>query len=506
MTPRKGLTPFCTKESLTLNNRGLAVDAGSPPLCAISAMPRYKSGRADQNKAVYPARAAIKLGSLLKKGENKMDWREIYKSKVVDAVTAFKNLKTGDTVTFSPAAGAPVTLAGGLAERMRQSDIEQITVSQFLTLLPSMGFLAEDIRPKMKFITGYLGGPTRDLVNNGTGEYIPAHLSDWGNLHGSSGINPSVACAQISAPDKNGYCTLGISNMYMPSAIKNAGIVLGEVNKNAPRVHGDTHLHVSEFTHFVETDSPMVTIPKPDFTEVEATIGKYIGEMIHDGDCLQVGIGSLPDAVLATLGDKKDLGVHSETFSDGIMELFQAGVITGKKKNLLPEKIIGTFLMGSRKFYDWIDDNPVIALMKSDFTNNPYIIGQNDNLVSINSALGVDLMGQVMAESVGTQQYSGSGGQVDFVRGARISKGGRTIIAFPATGMSKGQMVSRIVSQLPVGTPVTTDRNDVDYIVTEFGVAKLRFKSLRGRALELINIAHPDFREELKKELQRLKW
>jgi 4-hydroxybutyrate CoA-transferase len=434
-----------------------------------------------------------------------MDWRETYKSKTVDPVTAFKDLKNGDTVVFSPAAGAPVTLAGGLAERMRQSDIEQVNVSQFLTLPSDMGFLAEDIRPKMRFITSYLGGPTRELVNNGPGEFIPSHFSDWGVQNGP-GMDTSVACAQVSPPDKHGYCTFAICNLYMSNAFEHARIRLGEVNANAPRVHGDGYIHVSEFTHLVETDVPLLSIPKPELTDVEVTIGRYIGEMIHDGDCIQSGIGSLPDAVLMTLTHKKDLGVHSETFSDGVMELYESGVITGKKKTLMPGKIVGTFLMGTRKFYDWIDDNPIIALMKSDFTNDPRVIAQNDNLVSINSALGVDLMGQVMAESVGMYQYSGTGGQVDFVRGARMSKGGRTVIAFPATGMSKGQMVSRITAQLPVGAPVTTMRNDVDYIVTEFGVARLGFKSLRQRAVALINIAHPDFRADLKKDLERLKW
>lgn len=271
-------------------------------------------------------------------------------------------------------------------------------------------------------------------------------------------------------------------------------------------MRGDGYVHVSKFDYIVESVEPLIEIPKPTFTEVEATIGQYIGGMINDGDCIQTGIGSLPDAVLATLTNKNDLGVHSETFSDGVMDLYKAGVITGKKKTIMPERIVGTFILGSRKFYDFVDDNPAIALMRSDFTNDPWIIGQHDNLVSINSALAVDLMGQVAAESVGTYQYSGTGGQVDFVRGARLSKGGRSIIAFPSTGTSNGQVVSRIVAQLPMGTPITTTRNDVDYIVTEYGVARMRFKTLRERANELIGIAHPDFRAELKKDLQRLNW
>lgn len=434
-----------------------------------------------------------------------MNWQEIYKSKIVDEVTAFKNMKSGDVVAFSPACADPKTLANGLGIRMRADDIEHVTVSQYLPFSKDREYMAEAVRHKLRFRTGFVGGFMQEFVNNDIGEYDPCHFSEWGELNGP-GMNTTIACCQVSPPDKHGFVTLGLSNTYVPNQIANARIVLGEVHPDVPRTHGDGIYHVSEFTHFVESKFPVPMLPRAPFTEVEATIGQYIGELINDYDCIQVGIGSLPDAVLSTLGNKRGLGVHTETFSDGLMELVEQGVIDGNHKSFMPRKIVATFLMGTRKFYDWLDDNPTIALMRSDFTNNPKVIGKNDNLISINSALSIDLMGQVAAESVGTYQFSGTGGQVDFIRGARFSKGGRSVIAFPSTGKMKGETVSRIVSQLSLGTPVTTTRNDVDYIVTEYGVAKMRNKSLRERANALIAIAHPGFRNELKEELKRLKW
>lgn len=434
-----------------------------------------------------------------------MNWQDLYKSKFVDEVTAFKNLKSGDVVALSPGCAEPITLATGLGKRMRDDDIEHLVVSQYLPFSKDREYMAEDIRHKLRFRSGFVSGYMQEFINNDIGEYDPCHFSEWGELNGP-GMNTTVACCQVSSPDKHGFVSLGLSNAFVPNQIAHARIVVAEVHPDLPRTHGDGFYHVSDFTHFVESRFPIIEVPMAPFTEVEGTIGQYIGELVNDYDCLQVGIGSLPNAVVSALGNKRGLGVHTETFSDSMMALVEQGVVDCKHKSFMPQKIVATFLMGTKKFYDWLDDNPMLALMRSDLTNDPKVIGKNDNLISINSALAIDLMGQVAAESLGAYQFSGTGGQVDFIRGTRISKGGRSVIAFPSTGNSKGVTVSRIVSQLPMGTPVTTTRNDVDYIVTEYGVARMRNKSLRERANALIAIAHPDFRNELKEELKRLKW
>jgi 4-hydroxybutyrate CoA-transferase len=261
-----------------------------------------------------------------------------------------------------------------------------------------------------------------------------------------------------------------------------------------PRTHGNTFVHVSELTHIVEHDAPLIELPPPKITDVEKMIGQHCASLVNDGDCLQLGIGAIPDAVLLFLKDKKDLGIHSEMFSDGVVELVEAGVITNKNKTLHPGKCIATFLMGTKRLYDYVDDNPAVELYPVDYVNDPVVISKNDNLVSINSCVQVDLMGQVVSTSVGHKQISGVGGQVDFVRGATMSRGGRTIMAMPSTAKGK---VSKIVSMIDEGAAVTTSRYDVQYVVTEYGIANLRYLNLRERAAALIKIAHPDFRPEL---------
>jgi 4-hydroxybutyrate CoA-transferase len=300
----------------------------------------------------------------------------------------------------------------------------------------------------------------------------------------------------VSPPDKNGFCSLGVSVDWTKRSAESSKILIAEVNKNMPRVHGDSFLHVSQFDHVVEVDLPIHELNKKKMTEVEERIGRNVAELIDDECCLQLGIGGIPDGVLANLTNFKDLGIHSEMIADGVMHLVEKGVVTGAKKTLHKGKIVVTFLMGTRAFYDWLDDNPMIEIHTVDYTNDPYLIAKNKKMISINSALEVDLLGQVCADTMGPRQFSGVGGQVDFVRGARMSEGGKAIIALPSTAKE----LSRIVPVFKQGAAVTTSRNDVDYVVTDYGIAALAGKTIHQRMKAIIEIAHPKFREELAKK------
>ena len=303
-----------------------------------------------------------------------------------------------------------------------------------------------------------------------------------------------MALIQVSKPDKNGYVSLGISVDYTKSACEVAKIVIAQVNENMPKTFGDSFLHISDIDYIVEKNEPIIELPKAKIGEVEKEIGRYCASLINDGDTLQLGIGAIPDAVLTFLKDKKDLGIHSEMVADGVAELVKEGIITNKRKKLDPGKMVVTFSMGTRELYDFLDDNPSVMFMPVDYVNNPTVIMQEDNIVSINSCVQIDLMGQVASETIGETQISGTGGQVDFIRGASMAKNGRSIIAMPSTVKGK---LSKIVTKLDDYSVVTTSRNDVDYVITEYGIAHLRGKTLRERSLALINIAHPDFRDEL---------
>ena len=304
----------------------------------------------------------------------------------------------------------------------------------------------------------------------------------------------NVALVQVSKPDEHGYVSLGVSVDYTKAAVEVANITIAQVNKYMPRTHGESFVHISEIDYFVEHDEPIHTLKSPKIGEIEKEIGRYCASLINDGDTLQLGIGAIPDAVLSFLTDKKDLGIHSEMFSDGVVNLVEKGVINNSKKTTNKDKMVVTFLMGSEKLYEYVNDNPSIKMMPVDYVNNPVEIMKEDNIVCINSCIQIDLMGQVCSESIGATQISGVGGQVDFIRGAAMAKNGRSIIAMPSTVKSK---ISKIVTKLDDYSAVTTSRNDIDYVVTEYGVASLKGKTLRERAKALIKIAHPDFREEL---------
>jgi len=311
-----------------------------------------------------------------------------------------------------------------------------------------------------------------------------------------------VTMCMVSRPDEHGFCSFGVSVDYTKPAAESSKIVIAEVTPNMPRTLGDAFIHVSEIDYIVECESKPIILQPPKISETDEKIGGYCAELIKDGDCLQLGIGAVPDAILGFLKHKKDLGIHTEMFSDGVVDLVEAGVITCARKNFHPDKMVATFFMGTEKLYKFVHNNPMVQMFPVNITNNPAIIAQNDNMVSINSTLQVDLNGQAASESIGYKQFSGTGGQADFVRGAAWSKGGRSILAFHST--ASGGKISRIVTHLDEGAVVTTTRSDIHYVVTEYGIADLRGKSVPERAKALINIAHPDFKGELKKEFQRI--
>jgi acetyl-CoA hydrolase len=339
-------------------------------------------------------------------------------------------------------------------------------------------------------------------VNQGAADFTPIFLSEIPDLFRNGILPLDVALVSLSPPDEHGFCSFGVEVGATKPAAEAARLIVAEINRSMPRTLGDSFIHVSRLHCIVEADYPLHEAPQGGSSPLHLQVGRHIAEMIPDGATLQMGIGSIPDAVLKNLGSHKDLGVHTELFSDGIVDMVEAGVITCARKTLHPGKIVAGFLFGSKRLYEFVDNNPLIELHPTDYVNDPFNIAKNDKMVAINSALQVDLTGQVCADSIGTRLYSGVGGQVDFIRGAARSKGGLPIIAFIST--TKNETISRIVPTLTPGAGVVTTRNDVHYIVTEYGVAALHGKTIRQRAQALIDIAHPNFRDELSRSAQEL--
>ena len=424
-----------------------------------------------------------------------MGWLETYKSKVTDARTALEStLASGDRIILNANCGEPQTLAEGLGAMAQ--DLRDIEVVQLLAL-GRADWVREDLRGHIRLNAMFIGPSVRQEVNAGHADYTPVFLSEIPRLFSSGALPLDVVLVQVSPPDEHGFCSFGVSVDIIKPAAESARLVVAEVNAQMPRTLGDSFIHVNKLSHVVESDRPVLELPRDPFTEVHRRIGTHIAELIDDGATLQLGIGAIPDAVLSQLGDKRHLGIHTEMFADGVMELFDSGVITNERKSLHRGKIVSSFAMGSRKLYDFIDNNPVVEMHPSDYTNDPFIISQNERMISINSAISVDLTGQVNSDSIGTRFYSGIGGQVDFVRGAARSRGGKAIIAFPST--ARAAAASRIVPLLAPGAGVVTSRGDVQYVVTEYGVAYLHGKTVRQRAHALINIAHPKFRDQLER-------
>lgn len=340
----------------------------------------------------------------------------------------------------------------------------------------------------------FVGKNTRDAVREGRGSYVPIFLSEIPKLFRRGHVKLDVALVQVSPPDKHGYCSLGMSVDIARAAVECGSYVIAQVNEHMPRAHGDGIIHISNIDAMVEGNIPLPEIPRPVVTDVERQIGQNVASLIEDRATLQMGIGAIPDATLSFLGNHKDLGIHTEMFSDGVLDLYKKGVITGEYKVKHPRKIVSSFVMGSRELYEFLDDNPFVVMLESDYVNNPEVIRKNPNVTAINSAIEIDLTGQVCADSIGNTIYSDVGGQMDFIRGASVSENGKPIIALPST-TRKG--ISRIVPYLKEGAGVVTTRAHVHYVVTEFGIAYLHGKSIEERAKELIKIAHPDHWEML---------
>lgn len=426
-----------------------------------------------------------------------MEWKTLYNSKVKTAEEAVKFIKSGDRVVLQHAVGEPLYLVDKMVENYK--NYENVEIVQ-LVAMGKGDYAKEEMQGHFKVNSLFLGGPTRECINSGRGDFTPSFFYQIPELFKTK-LPVDVALINVSLPDENGYCSFGVSGDYTKPATEAAKLVIAQVNKYMPRTLGDCFIHISDIDIIVEKDEPIPELAPPKIGDVEKAIGEFCASLINDGDTLQLGIGAIPDAVLLFLKDKKDLGIHSEMISDGVVELVEAGVITCKKKNINKGKLSVAFLMGTKRLYDFVDNNPMVSLQTVDYINDPRVIGQNDNLISINAALQVDLMGQVCSEAMGLKQFSGIGGQVDFVRGAAFSKGGKSILAFPST--AKKGTVSKIVPFLTEGACVTTSRTDVDYVITEFGIAELKGRTLRERARNLINIAHPNFREELKAEFEK---
>lgn len=413
--------------------------------------------------------------------------------KIVTPETAVSYIKSEDRVFIQGAAMTPTVLVKALSERDQElRDVELISIHT-----EGDAPYAEPEKSKsFKVNSCFVGSNIRRAVNSSNGDYIPIFLSEIHYLFRRNVLPLQAALIQVSPPDKHGYCSLGVSVDVTLPALETAELVIAQMNPQVPRSHGDGIIHQSRIDYAVEIDQPIQIHEPAKITDVEAQIGRNVAELIDDGSTLQMGIGSIPDAVLRNLYNHKRLGVHTEMFSDGLLSLIEKGVITGEEKKVMPGKVVTCFAVGSQKLYDYIDDNPAVSFKETAYTNDTAIIRRNPKVVAINSAIEIDLTGQICADTIGAYQYSGVGGQMDFIRGASLSEGGKPIIAFPSV-TNKG--ISKITPFLNKGAGVTTTRAHVNFVATEYGVVNLFGKNLRQRAAALISIAHPDHREELEK-------
>ena len=429
------------------------------------------------------------------------DWRARWGHKIVDVRTAARAIKRGDHIFVGGGAAAPTPLLEGLV-RHREQMLDHEVVH--ILLLGKAPHVAPELASVFRHNALFIGGNVRRAVQDGYADYTPIFLSEIPGMLRSGRIPVDVALVQMSPPDRHGFCSLGVEVGPTRAGIAAARDLIVEVNAQMPRTHGDTFIHADRITMMIETDRPLHEMPPRSGGEVANKIGRYTADLIEDGSTLQLGIGAIPDAVLACLGDKNDLGLHTEMFSDGVIELMKRGVINNRRKTLHRSKAVVSFVMGTRRLYDFVADNAAVEFHPCDYTNDPFVIAQNDKMVAINTSLEVDLTGQVCSDSIGAKFYSGIGGQVDFIRGAARSKGGKPIIALPST--AQGDVVSRIVPSLTEGAGVVTTRGDVHYVVTEYGVAHLHGKKVRERAMALIQIAHPKFRPWLLAEAKQRRY
>ena len=430
-----------------------------------------------------------------------MDWPQTYRSRVTTAEEAVKCIRSGDRVWIHAGCNNPEELVRAMVGRA--DELRDVEVTHLMTF----GY-AEHTNPRhaasFRHRALFAGGNTRAAINEGRADYVPVFLSEIPRLIERGIQKVDVALIHVSPPDEHGFCSYGVGVECTKAAAEKASTVLALVNVQMPRGLGDSFIHVSRLTHAVEIDRLPVELPgSGPLGEVAQAIGRHVAGLVPDGATLQMGIGEIPDAVLLSIEGRKDLGVHTEMFSDSLISLFEGGVITGQAKTLHRGKIVASFVLGTKKTFDFVDNNPFVEFHPSDYVNDPFVIARHDNMVAINSALSVDLTGQVCADSIGRDVYSGFGGQVDFIRGAARAENGRPIIALPAT--AKGGTISRIVDVLAPGSGVVTSRADVHYVATEHGVASLHGRSLRDRARALIAIAEPRFRDELEEAARRRK-
>jgi len=422
----------------------------------------------------------------------------IYSKKLTTADEAVKRIKSGDNIVIQPGCAVPLELVRAMVRR--KDELENVTIYHIL-IVGELPYVNPGMEKHFKHKAFFTGANVRKAVHEGRAEFIPIFLSEVPLLFKRNIIPVDVALLNVSPPDEHGFCSLGVDVGTIKTAADKAKIVIAQINSEMPRSLGDSFIHINKIHHIVEHTEAISELPQVDpntsdeMLKIYDTIGKYTAELIEDGSTLQMGIGAIPDSVMKYLRDRKNLGIHTEMFSDGIVSLVEEGIINGEEKTIHPGKIIVGFVLGTKKVFKFIDNNPVIEFHPQEYVNDPFIIAQNKKMVAINSAIEIDITGQVCADSIGTRIFSGIGGQVDFIRGAAHSEGGKPIIALPS--ITKDGDVSRIVPQLNPGAGVVTSRGDVHYVITEYGVAQLFGKTLKERARELIRIAHPKFRDEL---------
>lgn len=428
-----------------------------------------------------------------------MPVKEAYAQKKMSASDAVRWVKDGDLIVVPTGVGEPPALLTALSEQRRS--FQGVKVTQILAVR-KFGYLDPETVDNIRHIALFYGPASRTGGRQGWIDFLPNHLSEIPCLI-RLGLMPADVVFSLASPmDAHGYFSLGLGADYTMAAVARARAVVLEVNPNVPFAYGNCHVHISQVAGFTESDDPVTEVDLPRIGPVQEAIGKYVADMIDDGATLQIGHGGIPDAVVMQLTSKHDLGIHTEMIGDGILTLLEAGVVTNRRKNYLPGKTVATFAMGSEKLYRFMDRNPMLEIHPADYINTPTLAGRNDNLVAINGTLQIDLLGQCGSESLGHLPYSGTGGQADFGRAANLSRNGKAFIVLPST--AKNDTISRIVSVLSPGTHVSTSKNDVNYVVTEYGVAQLRGKSAKQRARELIGIAHPKFRAELTEQARRI--
>ena len=430
-----------------------------------------------------------------------MSWEIDYKKKLRTPDEALRCVQSGMRVYIQPGCAEPETLVDALIQRAPH--VQDVEIVHMMTM-GRAPYVAPEMAGHFRHNAVFIGGNVRDAINEGRADYTPVYLSEIEDLFESGAMPIDVALIEVSPPDSHGFCSFGVGVDTTLTAARLARYVVAQVNDQMPRTYGDSFIHVSKIDAIVESSRPLCAMKRIEITDMQAAIARNVAGLIEDGAVIQTGIGGIPDAVLPLLMDRKDLGVHSELVSDGVIPLIDAGVITGARKNFKPRKIILGFALGTKNLFDYVDNNPIFEFHPTSYTNDPALIARNDHMVAINSALQVDITGQVCSDSIGTYFYSGIGGQVDFLRGASRSKGGKPIIALSST--AKNGTISRITPMLAPGAGVVTSRGLIRYVVTEYGVAYLHGKSIRERAQALIEIAHPKFRDELYEYCEHTKW